>query len=426
MIDYLRDIRLRPVWRPMPAEIKQAFAQTDLPVKGQSPWQTYNEVYSLVLPYSFGNDHPHFWGYVPGAGSSIGALAEFITGTMNTMSWGGHQSSIYMERQVLSWFKMVMGFPNDDTCSGILVSGTSVATIIALAVARKRFHNRNMKIYYSKDTHSCLIRAAELLNIEKHNLIAVPVNQQHQIDLKALKDAIDPCSCGFIVGTAGTTGTGAIDDLQGLADLCGSRSQELWLHIDGALGAVACFSSRLKPLFAGLERADSLAFDLHKWLSVPYECGCILIRDGHLHKSTFVHHIGSYLTLMDGGLAPITGELFFSDYGLELSRNMKSLKVWMTLKTYGFEQLGHIMEQNVDQAMHFANLIKQHLNDLELLNTAEIEWNVYRDHNELTLIYKKDGIELQCTFEQTIGKSKINLTADQQPLYLLEIVNNEY
>jgi len=184
MIDYLRDVRLRPVWRPMPLTVRKAIAQTDIPLKGQSPFEVYDEVCSLVLPYPVGNMHPHFWGYVQGTGSSIGAFAELITGTMNTMSWGGHQGSIYIERQVLSWLKVLMGFPNDDTSSGVLVSGTSVATIIAMAVARKRFSNRIMKVYCSKEAHNCITRAVDLLNIGRENLILISTNSERQIDLK--------------------------------------------------------------------------------------------------------------------------------------------------------------------------------------------------------------------------------------------------
>ncbi len=184
MIDYLRDLRLRPAWRPMPLAVRNAIAQTNIPLKGQSPLEVYEEVRSLVLPYPVGNLHPHYWGYVQGTGSSIGAFAELITGTMNTMSWGGHQGSIYIERQILSWLKVLMDFPNDDTSSGVLVSGTSVATIIAMAVARKKFSNRTMKVYCSKEAHNCLIRAVDLLNIGRENLILISTNTKRQIDLK--------------------------------------------------------------------------------------------------------------------------------------------------------------------------------------------------------------------------------------------------
>ncbi|CAF1091485.1 unnamed protein product [Rotaria sordida] len=374
MIDYMRDIRLRPTWSPLPLTIKQTILNGDLPLQGQSPWQVYDEICTTILPYIIGNIHPLFWGHVYGSGSAIGALAEFITGTINTMSWGGQQASIYLERKVLCWLKLLMGFPNDETSSGILVSGTSVATIIALAVARKKFHERIMIIYCSKDTHSCIIRAANLLGINKENIVYVSTNEQRQIDVQALEAYIDPNACGFIVGSAGTVGTGAIDDLQGLADLCARRPNDLWFHVDGAIGAVACCSPRLRPLFTGLERADSIAFDLHKWLFIPYECGCILVRDGQLHRSTFAQPTVSYLTLMDGGITPSEGEYFFSDYGLELSRNTKAIKVWMTLKTYGIERFGRIMEQNVDQALYFAHLIEQHSNEVELL--AKVTLNI--------------------------------------------------
>ena len=184
MIDYLRDLRLRPAWRPMPSIVRKTIAQTDIPLKSQSPVEVYEEICSLVLPYPVGNLHPHFWGYVQGTGSSIGAFAELITATMNTMSWGGHQGSIYVERQVLSWLKVLMGFPNDETSSGVLVSGTSVATIIAMAVARRKFVDRTMKVYCSKEAHNCLIRAVDLLNIDRANLFLIPTNSERQIDLE--------------------------------------------------------------------------------------------------------------------------------------------------------------------------------------------------------------------------------------------------
>jgi glutamate/tyrosine decarboxylase-like PLP-dependent enzyme len=198
------------------------------------------------------------------------------------------------------------------------------------------------------------------------------------ISFQALEAALDPHSCGFIVGTAGTVGTGSIDDFQSIADLCATRPNDLWFHIDGAIGAVARCSKRLRPLLNGFERADSIAFDLHKWLFVPYECGCILIRNGQLHKSTFCQPPASYLTLMDGGITPSEGEVFFSDYGLELSRNMKSLKVWMTLKTYGIEKFGQIMEQNVDQAKYFVKLIEQHSDQFEVLATGPLNIVCFR------------------------------------------------
>ncbi|CAF1457834.1 unnamed protein product, partial [Rotaria sp. Silwood1] len=266
MINYLRDLRLRPTWRPVPLAVQESLAQQDIPLRGQNPWQVYDEVRSLILPYPLGNIHPCFWGWVIGTGSPIGVLAELITATMNNQSWGGNQASIYLERQVLRWLKVIMGFPNDDTCSGALVSGTSVATMVALAVARKKFHDRKMKIYCSTDAHNCIIRAVDILGIGKENIVIIPTNKQRQIDLQILEKSIDLSFGGVIVGSAGTVGTGAIDDLNGLADLCARHPNDLWFHIDGAIGAVACCSTRLRPLLIGLERADSIAFDLHKWL----------------------------------------------------------------------------------------------------------------------------------------------------------------
>ena len=183
MIDYLRDVRLRPTWRPMPSDVKRTFQQTELPMKGESPWKVYEEVVSLVLPYPAGNIHPRFWGYVKGTGSIVGTLAELITATMNPNSWGGQQASVYVERQVLLWLKVIMGFPADETSSGILVSGSSVATIMAMVIARRKFHARPMKVYYSTEAHGCVARAINVLGIGKENAVVIKTNAQRQIDL---------------------------------------------------------------------------------------------------------------------------------------------------------------------------------------------------------------------------------------------------
>lgn len=193
-----------------------------------------------------------------------------------------------------------------------------------------------------------------------------------------MESVLDPDACGIIVGTAGTVGTGTIDDLQSLADLCARRPNELWFHVDGAIGAVACCSPRLRLLFKGIECADSIAFDLHKWLAVPYDCGCILIRDGQLHRTVFSQPAASYLTLMNGGITPSEGEVFFSDYGLELSRGTKALKVWMTLKSYGIERFGQIMEQNVAQVKYFSQLLEQHSEQFEVVGSGPLNIICFR------------------------------------------------
>lgn len=183
MLDYLRDVRLRPIWRPMPREVKTAFSENNyLPLEGQSPWQVYKELSSNILPYNVGNIHPCSWGYVQGTGSAIGALAELVAGTMNSPSWGGHQAGTHVELQVLSWLKHIMGF-DEVKSSGVLVSGTSVATMVAIAVAKRKFHGEAMKVYCSTEAHNCLSRAVDMMGVGKENLIIIPTNEQKQIDL---------------------------------------------------------------------------------------------------------------------------------------------------------------------------------------------------------------------------------------------------
>ncbi|CAF1308697.1 unnamed protein product [Didymodactylos carnosus] len=387
MLSYLQNIRSRPPWQPMPQNVKDYFKQ-DLPYDEKCAFDVYDDFKTNILPYPVGNIHPRFFGYVQGAGTVIGALSGLLTATMNTMSWGGEQASIYAEKQVLQWLKTLMGFPQES--SGVLVSGTSIATLIAFTLVRKKYTpaefaetgfsqlNNPLRIYCSSEAHNCLIRAAQILGIGTRNVVIIPANQNHQIDLEKLEQAIrSDKEAGAIpmcvLGTAGTVGTGSIDDLNGIADLCEKYS--LWFHVDGAIGAVARCSKRLAPLVAGMERADSLAFDLHKLFSIPYEAGCILIRDAALHTATFANP-ATYLTLLDGGVTP-AHETFFNDYGIELSRDTKAIKVWMSLKGYGIERFARVIEQSVDHAQYFASKVRE-CDQLELITTGSFQIVCFR------------------------------------------------
>ena len=171
-----------------------------------------------------------------------------------------------------------------------------------------------------------------------------------------------------MVGNAGTVNTGAFDDLERLADLCASEG--LWFHVDGAFGALAAISPRLKPLTRGMERADSVAFDLHKWMYVPIEVGCVLVRDAESHRNTFVAST-DYLAHAERGVS--SGSVWMSEYGMQLSRGFRALKVWMSLKAHGLETYSRLIDQNVDQARFLERLVHAHP-DLELM--AEVPLNI--------------------------------------------------
>jgi aromatic-L-amino-acid/L-tryptophan decarboxylase len=361
---HLQDIRQRPVWQPLPETTKAHFRQP-LPQAPQGLTQAYDDFRTHVLPYPMGNLHPRFWGWVIGSGSPVGMLAELLAAGLNPNVGGAEQAASYVEEQVLAWCKELLGYPA--SASGLLVSGGSMANFTGLAVALNskagfdvrrrgvRAAARPLVLYASSETHSSVRKAVELLGLGHEALRLIPVQSDYTIDLDELAAAIAADRAVgkqpfCVVGNAGAVNTGAVDDLAALADLCAREG--LWLHVDGAFGAVAALSPALRPQLAGMERADSLAFDLHKWLHIPYEAGCILVRNGEAHRRTFsltpdylAHH-------GERGLSG--GEHWFHEYGLQLSRGFRALKIWLALKSYGVDHHRRLIEQNVAQAHYLA------------------------------------------------------------------------
>jgi aromatic-L-amino-acid decarboxylase len=371
MLDYMKAVRERPVWHHIPAEVKAHF-NGPLPLDPKLPEDVYDEFLENVLPYPVGNIHPRFWGWVFGTGTVLGALAEMLAASMNTNTGGiDYHSANYVERQVLDWFKEILGFPA--TASGLLTSGCSAANLIGLAVARntkagfdvrtegvQQAAHHKMVLYASREIHSSVQKAVELLGLGSGALRLVPVNDYFQIDLEALQASIagdrEAGHLPFcVVGAAGTVNTGAIDDLEAVADIC--AQEDLWLHVDGAFGAWAVLAPGAKNQVAGMERADSLAFDLHKWMYMPYEIGCVLVRREKDHRNAF-SLTPAYLSHGEGGRGMAGGDLpWFSDYGYQLSRGFRALKAWMSLKEHGIRKYGRLIQQNIDQARYLATLI---------------------------------------------------------------------
>ena len=372
MLDYLHAVPERPVWQHAPQEIK-ARLNTPLPLEGQPAEQVYQDFLEMVLPYPVGNIHPRFWGWVFGTGTVMGAFAELLAGTMNIGAASGlaYHSANYVEKQVLDWFKEMLGYP--ESAGGLLTSGCSASNLIALAVARNtragydlRAHGmhqvaRPMTIYCSEEAHSSIQKAVELLGFGSDSLRKVPVNRLMQMDIPALKAAVQKDrQDGFhpicVIGGAGTTNTGSTDDLHSIADICAAEG--LWFHCDGAFGAWAAIAPQSRELVAGMERADSLAFDLHKWMYLPYPIGCVLVRDAEAHRSAF-SLTPAYLAHGEGERGLTGVDLpWLSDYGYELSRGFQALKAWMTIKEQGVEKFGRLIQQNIDQARYLAGLVE--------------------------------------------------------------------
>jgi aromatic-L-amino-acid decarboxylase len=397
MLDHAKSLREHPVWQHASQDVKEHFSGA-APLDPQPPEEIYKEYLKFIFPFTLGLNHPRFWGWVGGTGTVMGALAEMLATSTNAVSGAfSYISPNYVEIQVVDWFKELLGYPT--SASGVLTSGCSASNLIGLAVARnsKAVYDLRreglsaapqlMTLYSSQEAHSSVNKAVELLGLGGDSLRSVPVNDDMQIDLGELEEIIaNDRRNGHlpfcVVGVAGTTNTGAIDDLNSLADIC--QRENLWFHVDGAFGAWAAIAPESKHLVAGMERADSLAFDLHKWMYLPYPIGCVLVKSEEDHRRTF-SLVPTYLAHGEGerGLTGVDVP-WVSDYSFVLSRGFPALKAWMTIKEQGVRKYRRIIQQNIDQANYLAALVT---------SQPELELALPVSLNVVCFRFVKDGLD---------------------------------
>jgi aromatic-L-amino-acid decarboxylase len=382
MFDYVQNIRDRPVWQPIPDEVRRQFRDS-LPANPTDPTEVYRDFTQLILPYATGNVHPGFMGWVHGGGSVVGMLAEMLAGGLNANLGGRDHIPIEVERQVTEWMRQLFGFPVG--ASGLFVTGSSIANFIALLIARNAArergtapagagpHDKYLVAYTSQAAHGCIAKAMEMSGLGAGALRCIPTDAMHRIRIPELRRAIGAdrkagLTPFLIVGTAGTVDIGAIDDLNALGEL--ASKEQIWFHVDGALGALAILAPDLAPRLHGIERADSIAFDFHKWAQVPYDAGFILVRDGKQHLKTFSSP-AAYLRRESRGLA--AGSPWPCDFGPDLSRGFRALKAWFTLKVYGTIQLGAVISRTCELAQYLKTSV-EHAPQLEL--AAPVQLNI--------------------------------------------------
>lgn len=380
MFDHLAGLREGPVWRPMPSSLRQEL-RAPLP-RGPRPAEAvYADFRRLVQPYATGNPHPRFMGWVHGGGNPVGMLAELLAGGLNANLGGRDHAPVEMERQVIAWAAEMLGFPPD--AAGVLVTGTSVANLIGVLVARTAalgpaarrcgVGGSGLVAYTSAAAHECLSQAMEIAGLGREALRLVPTDAAGRMRPEALAERVGRDRAAglrpfLLAATAGTVNIGAVDPLDELAGI--ARREGLWFHVDGAYGAIAMLAPRLRGMLAGIERADSVAFDFHKWAQVPYDAGCVVVRDARAELETFAADV-AYLKREQRGLAG--GGVWPCDLGPDLSRGFRALKVWMTLSVYGADRLGAVAQQTCELAALLAARVDR---EPELERLAPVALNI--------------------------------------------------
>jgi aromatic-L-amino-acid decarboxylase len=389
--DYLAGVGAASVFRPMTPGERTTLMQEPLEAAGVAPEAILERFRTAVLPHAMGNGHPRFFGWVNSPPAPVGIVADFLAAAMNPSCAGGDHAAVYVERAAVRWLMELIGFPTEDSM-GLLVSGGSAATLIALAAARHRAaledgwnvrteglqHARpTLRLYISSEGHSCIQKAAEILGLGVHAIHKVAADERGRMDVASLRAAVAADRAQghrpfCVAASAGTVGTGAIDPLGQIADLC--ATERLWLHVDGAYGAVAAVLPSHRARYAGLERADSVALDPHKWLSVPVECGAVLVRDGRLLREAF-SLVPDYLrTEADRGFG---GMPWYSEYGIQQTRGFRALKLWMTLKHLGRDGVRGMVARHLALAQHLAGLVDA-APDLERFGDVELSIVCFR------------------------------------------------
>ena len=369
LVERLADPDVPALRRATPEEMRARLAE---PAPARPRDDVLERLAADVLPFRSRADHPRYFAFIPTCQTFPGALGDFIASALNVYagSWMEAAGPSQIELTVLDWFKDWLGY--DGGAAGLLLNGGSAANMTALACARETLvgpMNDRVVAYASDQAHSSVARAARLLGFRPDQLRILPAAEDLRLRPEMLAHAIEAdLAAGrvplFASVLAGSTNTGAIDPLRELAEVC--REHGVWLHVDAAYGGFTALTSRGRDALRGIELADSIALDPHKWLYQPVECGCLLVRQGELLRRAF-EVTPDYLR----DAAVRDGEVNFSDLGLQLTRGWRALKVWLSIQTFGLDAF----RQAIDNALDLAVLAEERVRatpSLELLSGAQL------------------------------------------------------
>jgi aromatic-L-amino-acid decarboxylase len=378
MIQYLGGLRDRPAYRHTSSREIRSGLDSKLPIKGTDFDSLLKVFREAIVPFSRQNAHPRMFGYVQSPGTAIAAFADLLTSTLNAnlTIWRSAPAPVELERLTIDWIRQILGF--NAGAGGLFVSGGSMANLIGIAMARKTKDDSSerLRIYASSEMHFSIAKAAWLLGIGRENVREVAVDEHFRIRIDDLLAKITAdLHSGYVpfcvVANAGTVNTGTIDPLRDIREIA-DRFQ-LWMHVDGSYGAFAVLAESARRLFVGMEQADSIALDPHKWLYLPVDVGCVIYRDPEIARAAFAHE--AEYTRMFGEEAD---EAFVCwDYGPELSRRFRALKVWMLLKGVGLDSLGAAIESNLACARYLESMVRAS-DDFEMVAPVELSIFCFR------------------------------------------------
>jgi glutamate/tyrosine decarboxylase-like PLP-dependent enzyme len=393
--EFLDGIQVRPVTHDhSPAGLRKLLGSDDLPARGTAADDLFDEVSELLFDNSLLNGHPRFWGYITSSAAPIGALADMLASTVNPNVGAAILSPVAseIEAQTVRWIADLIGFPR--SCGGLLVSGGNMANFVGFLAATKAKAPWNLKedgfrssetqlvAYVSAETHTWIDKAAELFGLGKSAVRFIPTNSDQKMDASALENQIKEDVAGgylpfMVVGAAGTVGTGAVDPLNAIAEIC--RKYDLWFHVDGAYGAPAAVLPDADEDLRALAQADSIALDPHKWLYAPLEAGCTLVRDPRHLVEAFSHN-PPYYNFTGADDDP---QINYHEYGLQNSRGFRALKVWLALRQVGREGYVKMIGDDIALAKALFRAAKSH---------AEIE-AATQNLSITTFRYVPDGMD---------------------------------
>ena len=378
VIEYLDGLRDRSAYPQTSSREIRNRLDSQLPIEGTDFDSLLKVFRETIVPFSRQNAHPRMFGYVQSPGTPIGAFADLLASTLNAnlTIWRSAPAPVELERMTIDWIRQILGFPAE--AGGLFVSGGSMANFAALAAARQTKYDSlgRLRIYASTATHFSIVKAAALLGIGRENVQHVAVDERLKMRVDDLVAKINAdLASGYvpfcIVGNAGTVDTGAVDSLSEIREIANRFG--LWMHVDGSYGAFAILADSARKLFAGIEQADSIALDPHKWLYLPVDVGCVIYRDPQTARAAFAHE--AEYTRMLGEEAD---EAFVCwDYGPELSRRFRALKVWMLIKGVGLARLSDAIENNLACARHLEAMVLAS-DDFEMLAPVELSIFCFR------------------------------------------------